>query len=79
MTDEIVIENAGEKRFDQVPGRPDRIVTGSAREDFERNIQEAIRADRDGSRGDGDMLSDGPFGVFSEWAGAADSADYADL
>ena len=77
----FVIERVGDGFSAYLPDLPGCIATAATPEAVERAIREAIRFHLDGLRADGEPLpaSADPFAVFSEWAGAIDNKDYADL
>lgn len=89
----IVMERVGDNYSAYVPDLPGCIATAPTIADVKREIAAAIRFHIDGLRADGEAVpeptttfelqapteADDPFVAFTEWAGEADEAAYADL
>ena len=77
----VVIEQAGNNFSAHVPDLPGCIATAATPEAAEAEIREAIRFHVDALRADGEPVPEptDPFGAFTEWGGAIDDEDYADL
>jgi len=83
----VVNERAGDNFSAYVPDLPGCIATAATPEAVESKIRAAIRFHVEGLHADGlpateptsRTETDDPFGAFSEWAGAIDDRDYADL